>query len=164
MSTSHIVNIRDVEFTKWGNGGRFEARLGAIGQRIGAKKLGYKIVVLPPGKCGWPAHFHHVNEEMFFILDGTGSLRYGAERLPLKAGDVICCPAGTRIPHQITNDSDGELRYLAVSTMQLPEIAEYPDSGKFGVVQGPPGAGRGQWTFSFFGRPDSAADYWDGEQ
>jgi uncharacterized cupin superfamily protein len=164
MSTSHILNIKDVEFSKWGHGERFEAQLGAIGPRVGAKKLGYKLVVLPPGKCGWPAHFHHVNEEMFFIIEGTGSLRYGAERHPLKPGDVVCCPAGAGVPHQISNNSDGELRYLAVSTMDLPEVVEYPDSGKFGVVHGPPGALRGQWSFSFFGRGSSATDYWDGEK
>lgn len=164
MSTSHILNLKDVEFTKWGHGDRFEARLGTVGARIGAKRLGYKVVVLPPGKCGWPAHFHHVNEEMFFILEGKGIMRIGAERLPLKAGDFVCCPAGTGNAHQISNDSAEELRYLALSTMDWPEIVEYPDSTKFGAVMRKPGAPPDKPEFAFFGRKSSATDYWDGEK
>lgn len=164
MSTSPILNIREIEFTKWGRGGRFEAQLGTIGARIGARKLGYRLVVLAPGKCGWPAHAHHVNEEMFFILEGSGILRIGAERLPLRAGDFICCPPGPDMPHQIQNDSGGELRYLAVSTMESPEVVDYPDSGKFGVVVRKPGAAADKPDFAFWGRRSSATDYWDGEE
>jgi len=164
MNSLHVLNIRDVEFTKWGHGERFEAQLGTVGARIGAKKLGYRLVVLPPGKCGWPAHFHHVNEEMFFILEGRGIIRVGAERLPLKAGDFVCCPAGTGNAHQIANDSNEDLRYLAVSTMESPEVVEYPDSGKFGVVVRKPGAATDKPDFAFWGRKSSATDYWDGEK
>ena len=163
MTTLQMLNLKDVEFTKWGHGDRFEARLGTIGGRIGAKKLGYRIVVLPPGKSGWPAHVHHVNEEMFFILDGKGIIRLGTERLPLKAGDFVCCPAGGNA-HQISNDSAEELRYLAVSTMESPEVVEYPDSGKFGVVVRKPGAPPDKPDFAFLGRKSSATDYWDGEK
>jgi hypothetical protein len=57
-----------------------------------------------------------------------------------------------------------ELRYLAVSTQRAPEIWEYPDSGKFGVIaeySSPGGVQSAQ--FQHFGRVDESVGYWDGE-
>jgi len=68
---------------------------------------------------------------MFFIVAGSGTLRYGAETRKIRAGDVICCPTGgPETAHQIINDSDAELRYLSISTKVQPEVCEYPDSKK----------------------------------
>ncbi len=51
-----------------------------------------------------------------------------------------------------------------MSTLLYPEVAEYPDSGKFGVyarvIGSPAGAPR---EFRFVGRESSAVGYWDGE-
>ena len=68
------------------------------------------------------------------------------------------------IAHQMINTGTLELKYLAISTMLSPEIAEYPDSGKFGVLAeysaGPDGQPRG---FRFVGRDTLSLDYWDRE-
>lgn len=163
MDRGPILNVQDVEYGGWGNGGGFEAQLGAVASRLGARKLGYRVVVLPPGKKAWPFHLHHVNEEMFFIIEGAGSLRFGDQRYSLRAGDVICCPAGG-MAHQIVNTSEHDLKYLAVSTMEPAEVAEYPDSGKFAAMAGrPPGGDRSQAAFWAVGRREAAVDYWDGE-
>ena len=53
---------------------QFVAKLGRIGAMIGASKLGCQLHVVPPGKKAYPRHAHHVNEEMFFVLSGEGSL------------------------------------------------------------------------------------------
>jgi hypothetical protein len=42
-----------------------------------------------------------------------------------------------------------------VSTMELPEIADYPDSNKFGVMSAE--------GFRFLGRVHQSLNYWDGE-
>ena len=163
MDKSPILNIQDVEYTDWGKGGAFEAKLGAVASRLGAKKLGYRVVVLPPSKKAWPFHLHHVNEEMFFILEGDGALRFGDQRHSIKAGDVICCPPGPGTAHQIVNTSDSELKYLAVSTMEQAEVAEYPDSGKFAAMAAAaPGGDRSRRIF-WVARKDAVVDYWDGE-
>ncbi|HQT70470.1 MAG TPA: cupin domain-containing protein [Thiobacillus sp.] len=163
MATHTILNLKDVALSEWGDGKHFSAQLGAIGQRIGAQKLGYRLVVLPPGKSGWPFHFHHVNEEMFFILEGIGTLRHGENEHPVQPGDVICAAPGGAA-HQLRTTSGGELRYLAVSTMEAPDVFEYPDSGKLGVFVGSaPGGDANKRTLSFFGHLSSAVDYWDGE-
>jgi len=92
---------------------------------------------------------------MFFIVKGTGTLRYGAETRRIRAGDVICCPTGgPETAHQIVNDSDGELAYLSISTMMPAEVCEYPDSKKIGAF----GGGLRHMTHT-----EDSLDYWVGE-
>lgn len=168
-----IVNIADVElqprpsaFAPSGSAAeRFDARMGAIGTRIGAQQLGYNLTVVPPGKRAFPFHNHRVNEEMVFVLQGAGEIRMGDDVYPIRAGDVIALPAGGKeTAHQIINSSGEELRYLAVSTRLTPEIAEYPDSGKFGVLaELPAGADGKPQRFVFVGCESESLDYWEGE-
>jgi uncharacterized cupin superfamily protein len=117
---------------------------------------------VPPGKKAWPYHLHHANEELFVILDGSGTLRHDDERYPIKAGDVISTGTGKGTAHQIVNTSDAELRYLAISTMIHPDIAEYPDSGKRAMVAGSP-PGRRPYALFEVVPEDSGVDYWEGE-
>jgi len=164
--TRPVINIDELEYMEIAHGDRFQARLGAISPRIGAQKLGYNLTVLPPGKRAFPRHNHHVNEEMFFILDGAGELRVGEESWPLRAGDVIACPpGGPETAHQIANTSESEdLRFLAVSSSMSPEIVDYPDSGKFGVREVTGRDENGMPSgFRFVGRIEDERDYWEGE-
>jgi uncharacterized cupin superfamily protein len=144
---------------------RFDARLGQIGTRLGAQKLGYNLTAVPPGKAAFPFHCHRVNEEMFFVLQGSGEVRIGQERHALRAGDIIACPpGGPEAAHQIVNTGDEELRYLAVSSKLYPEVCEYPDSGKFGVLaEYPPGPDGQPQGFRFIGRAGEQVGYWEGE-
>lgn len=168
-----IVNIADVELQprptafappesmndRYGG-----VRMGMIGRHIGAQKLGYNVTAVPPGKRAFPFHSHRINEEMFFVLEGTGEMRIGQTIYPIRAGDVIACPpGGAELAHQIVNTGTVELKYLAVSTKVTPEIAEYPDSGKFGVLAEFPGAPAERPTFlRFVSREDASLDYWEG--
>ena len=142
---------------------RFDARFGRIGERIGARQLGYNLTILPPGKCAFPHHNHRVNEEMFFILEGEGELRFGGKTHAIRAGDVIACPAGgPDVAHQIANTGKDDMRFLSVSTMQYPEICDYPDSGKFGVTMHPRHPDPAM-AFRHMDRLGTGLDYWDGE-
>lgn len=144
---------------------RFDARMGMIAPLIGAQKLGYNLTAVPPGKRAFPFHNHRVNEEMFLVLEGTGEVRIGSESYPLRPLDIVACPpGGPEAAHQIVNTGDGELKYLAVSTKLSPEIAEYPDSGKFGVLaELPPDESGKPQRFVFVGREGDSRDYWEGE-
>ena len=144
---------------------RFDAKMGFIAPRIGAQKLGYNITAVPPGKSAFPFHNHRVNEEMLFVLAGTGEIRIGKTTYPLRSGDVVALPpGGPETAHRVTNSGTEELRYLAVSTKLSPEIAEYPDSGKFGILaELPPDADGKPQRFIFVGRQDQSVGYWEDE-
>lgn len=175
--TRPIFNVADVtEFREVGHKGQaigatrpdqsYEARLGAISTEIGAQKLGYNLTVVPPGKRAFPRHSHRVNEEMFFVIEGEGELIIGAERHPLKRGDVIACPpGGPETAHQIRNTSaSAELKYLAISTRLSPEVVDYPDSNKTGVyAEFPPGSDGKPQGARFLTRTGASLDYWEGE-
>jgi uncharacterized cupin superfamily protein len=150
-----VVNLDELALEHGSHGERFEWRTARIGRLLGASALGYSLDVLPPGKTGCPFHSHRANEEMFFIIEGTGMLRYGEETRRLRAGDIICCPTGgPETAHHIVNDSDADLRYLSVSTMVFPEVCEYPDSGKVMAYEG---------KFRHITSAADHVDYWKGE-
>jgi uncharacterized cupin superfamily protein len=167
-----IINMAEIELpprpaayaAPGGAAERFDGRNGSVGTRIGAQKLGYNITAVPPGRRAFPFHNHRVNEEMFFILEGEGEVRIGDECHALRKGDFVACPpGGPETAHQIINTGTTELKYLAVSTMQYPEICDYPDSGKFLVAELPRNADGTLGGFRHIGRTTSAVDYWDGE-
>jgi uncharacterized cupin superfamily protein len=143
---------------------RFACKMAPVGPRIGAQLLGYNITAVPPGMRAFPRHNHHANEEMFFILSGSGELRIGDERFTLRAGDFIANPpGGPETAHQIINTGSEELRYLAVSTLHSPEIVEYPDSGKFGVILRKKLPDGTQRVLRHIDREGTGLDYWEGE-
>lgn len=160
-----FVNIDELDYSmQQQHGDKFEAQFAPIATLIGAQKLGYRMTVVPPGKRAYPYHAHLVNEEMFFILEGEGQLRHSDETWIVKAGDIICCPVGREHPHEITNTGDSDLKYLAVSTMEEPEVGFYPDSNKFGVFAGKaPGHLHKDYDFRIIAKEGVGIDYWEDE-
>ena len=165
-----IVNLAEAAFDPEDDLDRtapegYAARFAAIGERLGARMLGCSLVETASGCRASPLHNHRCNEEMFLILEGEGTIRIGAERHPVRAGDIIACPpGGPESAHQIENTSNRPLRYLAVSTMVEPDVIDYPDSGKF-LVKGwlPAGDDGRSERFRFIGRKEANLHYWDGE-
>lgn len=147
------------------HGDRFEARIFPLSSLLGAQRLGYNLTVVPPGKRAFPFHNHHANEELFFVIEGQGMLRYGDAEVPVRVGDVIACPpGGPETAHQLLNTGESPLRYLAISTAIDTDIFQYPDSGKFGAVGGrKPGQRPLDAPFAGFWSEDGRKEYWDGE-
>jgi uncharacterized cupin superfamily protein len=126
-----LINVDDITEFKGHEHGIFKAKYADVGGKIGARQLGYNITIIPSGKKSWPFHNHHVSEEMFLILEGTGLIRHGDNKFPIKKNDIIACPTGDRsVAHQIINDGKTDLKYLALSTKKPYDICEYPDSDK----------------------------------
>ena len=163
--TKPFVNLDEVQFDDIEENGYYTSKRALLSAKIGARKLGYNLTELPPGKAQCPFHSHREEEEMFLILEGEGELRFGEQRFKLRRHDVIACPTGgAEVAHQIINTGPTELRYLAVSTTIDTDIFQYPDSGKFGAVGGRK-AGRpaAEATFGKFTMDDAGLDYWHGE-
>ena len=162
----HIRNIYELKIAgERSQGSRFASGHTPIAPELGATKLGYNLTEIPPGKTAFPYHFHYVNEEMFLVLEGSGKIRMPDGTHPLKPGDLVCCPPGPDGAHQIVNDGAVPLKYLALSTIQDPEVVEYPDSVKYGVTVGrKPGAAPQDSTFRVLAFKKDAVDYWSGEE
>lgn len=84
----------------------------------------------PPGRIGCPFHYHMLDDEVFYVLSGSGVLRYGDQIIPIGPGDCISCPAGTRNGHQIANTGTEDLVYLGIGRNSPNEVCAYPDSNK----------------------------------
>jgi len=154
-----VVNIDELDLETFEKGAKYASRYKRIGPLVGAKDLGYSYDIVPPGKTSCPFHSHRGEEEMFFIVRGTGMLRYGRETRKIRAGDVICCPVGgPDTAHQIVNDSEGDLAYLSISTMMPAEVCEYPDSKKIGAF-----GGEGDSRLRHMTEATAAVDYWKDE-
>ncbi len=155
-----FMNLDEVEFDDVEENGRFTSSRAQISDRIGARQLGYNLTVVPPGKTQCPLHSHHGEEEMFFILEGEGELRFGDQRHAIRAHDVIACPTGgPDVAHQIINTGTKTMRYLAVSTRCDLDACEYPDSGKVLVVARRDGTSGLRKLF----RAETTVDYYDRE-
>jgi uncharacterized cupin superfamily protein len=155
-----ILNLADVEFDDVEENGFYTSRRAMFSAALGAKKLGYNLTELPPGKAQCPFHSHREEEEMFLVLEGEGELRFGAQRFALRKHDVIACPTGgAEVAHQIINTGATPLRYLSLSTQSETEVCEYPDSNKVGIWSSAPGTPVLRKMFM----GDATVDYYEGE-
>jgi uncharacterized cupin superfamily protein len=156
-----ILNLADLKLNWLERGSRFKVGLGEINEAIGVHEVGATLHVVPAGKTAWPFHRHHGADELFVVLAGTGTLRFGEERLPIKAGDCIGCPAGGEA-HQIINTSDDELRYIAFANHTRAEVIDYPDSGRIAVDIAHGNDRQPMSIYSVAGKL-TPFDYWEGE-
>jgi len=162
MTDSPIVNIDDVPLMDRQHGEKFAVKWGRVGPLVGTSTLGCAVHVVPPGKRAFPLHRHHVADEMFFILSGAGEYRLGEKTFALRSGDFVGAPAGGEA-HQIVNTGQGDLTYLAFSTVGSVDVVDYPESGKIAVAAGVKNADFKSATYVGLGRLQRA-DYYDGEE
>ncbi len=124
------------------------ARGSRLGSRIGAEQLGATLYELDSGGQAAPYHLHHANEELLIVLTGELELRTPEGKRLLGRGEVVGFPAGPGGAHRLRNVSREPARYLLVSTMRFPEVAEQLDTGTILPMKAP---GDG-WAF-----PEGAA-------
>jgi uncharacterized cupin superfamily protein len=91
--------------------------------------LGASVYELAPEN--WtPFHFHHASEELLVVLRGRPTLETPEGRRQLAEGDVVHFPVGPAGAHGLSNESAEPVRYVMVSTLKSPEVAEYPHLGQ----------------------------------
>jgi uncharacterized cupin superfamily protein len=156
-----VINIADVPLVERGSAHKFAVKWARVGPLLGLEGLGCAVHVVPPGKRAFPFHRHHVMDELFFIISGSGEYRFGDETSPLRAGDLVGAPAGGKA-HQIINTGAEDLRYLGISSMSSVDVVEYPDSKKVAMAAGVKNADFKTATYVGMGRV-VPADYYDGE-
>jgi uncharacterized cupin superfamily protein len=102
---------------------------------------------------------------MLFVLAGRPTLRtLDGDPRELSPGDVIACPAGPRGAHRIDNRSTEPIRFMVISTMNAPEVNDYPDSNKTWVRTYPPGGEPSGDEYELVLSKDAQVHYLDGER
>ncbi|MCK6370633.1 MAG: cupin domain-containing protein [Gammaproteobacteria bacterium] len=157
----NVVNIAEIEARGFTRGSRFALQTRPLGRATGARAIGCSLYEVPPGRAAFPNHYHCANEESIYVLEGTGTLQVGQERIDVGAGDYATFPTGPEHTHQLINTGNAPLRYLCFSTMLPTEVVGYPDSKKVGAF-GSPGGGQPQWLRVMV-REGTLLDYYDGE-
>lgn len=160
--TNPVISLGGLKLDQWEQGTLYKSADTSFGALLGLRGLGISYNEVPPGKSSCPFHNHHVEDELFVVLEGEGTYRFGEAHLPFKAGDVLGAPAGGKdTAHQIINTGSVPLKYLGVANNAATEVCEYPDSGKFQVTSRPAGAAK---RLRHCGREgQNHLDYWDGE-
>ena len=156
-----IINIDEVPLADRGNGKQFVVKHARVAPMLGLQALGCSVHIVPPGKKAFPFHRHHVMDELFYIVSGSGHYRYGEETMPVRAGDIVGAPAGTKA-HQLINTGSEDLRYLGISSGGNVDIVDYPDSKKVAMAAGVKNADFKTATYAAVGRINTT-DYFDGE-
>jgi uncharacterized cupin superfamily protein len=105
------------------------AEVRALGRAGGAMTAGLNHVTLEPGAAGAPLHCHALEEELFVVLDGAGTLVLGERPHPLAAGDVVARRPSTGVAHQLRAGDEG-LTYLAYGTREPGDSVYYPERGQ----------------------------------
>jgi Uncharacterized conserved protein, contains double-stranded beta-helix domain len=157
-----VVHKADIEWSELEDE-ETKFRRKQLGEATDGRLLGCSLYEIPPGRKSWPYHYHTANEEAIYVLSGTGTLRHDGEHHELTAGTYVSLPANKAGGHRVLNNSDGTLRYLAVSTMTEPDLTVYPDSEKFGVYVGSPPGGRDGRSLEGYYNIDDEVDYWERE-
>ncbi|MBA3273193.1 MAG: cupin domain-containing protein [Chthoniobacterales bacterium] len=93
-------------------------------ERTGSEKIGARLWRLPPQSAN-TLHKHLRAEEFYFVLEGIGRMRVGAETLTVpRYGGVLVRPERLR---QVFNDTDAEVLWLIIGA---PEELEFLQGSK----------------------------------
>mgnify|MGYP000389169292 CR=1 FL=1 len=158
-----VIRLSDLTLEPFEHGERFRSMDAGLSERMALTQLGAGYCEVPPGKTGCPFHVHHVEDELFVVLSGSGEYRFGEAVHPVAAGDVLGAPrGGPEYAHQLINTGTETLRYLAISSKAVTDVCEYPDSDKFQIMSRRNAAGES--SFRYVGRAHTHLDYFDGEE
>lgn len=149
------INVDDLQFKKYKGDGKYGVDDAEVGLLIGARKLGYRVADIPPGRAFCPLHWHVEEEEFFYVISGTPSIRMPRGTIACKPGDFIAFPTGERGAHQLLNESSEVARVLLVGANAWHESCFYPDSRKVLVDV--------RHEVDVLVRSEPQLDYFDGE-
>ncbi len=126
-------NLHRAALSAGGDASGCGARYAEIGSAIGGEHLGGTLFELAPGQHARPYHWEAGQEEWLWVLQGTPSVRTPDGERQLRAGDMVCFPAGTAGAHEVTNAGTQSARIVMLSDRALPNAIVFPDSDEFAV-------------------------------
>lgn len=126
--------VKDPSFSKFvsegdGHMNRFITPL------LGSTKAFVRIYEIPPDGTYARMHSHTAREEMYLVLKGRGTVRYGYGSREISEGDLISKPLGPDVSTQLLADKGVQLRILDIEiwqdvTRMSKDLVHYPDHGE----------------------------------
>lgn len=85
----------------------------SLGDQVGLTKTAIHKTTLAPHMLSTVEHFHDVDDEWFYILEGSGTLLLAGEGTdtPVTAGDFVGFSSTSRCPHSFRANEEG-MEYL----------------------------------------------------
>lgn len=99
----------------------------ALGEPFGLTCFGVNLVRLPPGCWSSQRHWHTLEDELVYLLEGELVLVTDAGEQRLTAGMVAGFLAGERNGHHMINRSGRDALYLEIGARLAEDEADYPD-------------------------------------
>jgi uncharacterized cupin superfamily protein len=125
--------VEDVAWDEYSHGERFGTRYRQLGEFGGGKNVGVCMEELAPGKQACPNHYHHLEEEQLYLMEGSLTLRLGDKSYVMQAGSYVVFPAGQQAGHSIFNHTEQPCRYLLIGERNKHDVIVYPDSNRVSV-------------------------------
>ena len=94
---------------------------------FGLSNFGVNLTHLEPGAASALFHWHQLQDEFVFVLEGRATVIFGDEQFHLSPGECMGFKAGTGIAHQVVNRSDALVTYIEIGDRSPGESGGYPN-------------------------------------
>ena len=110
----------------------------ALGEQFGLTQFGFNFETLEPGGQSSLRHWHTLEDEFVYMLEGEVVLRLNDGEFPLRPGMCIGFKAGEPNAHHLINRSTQRARYIVVGSRVPGDLGHYPDDDVawFGTEKG----------------------------
>jgi uncharacterized cupin superfamily protein len=112
-----------------------------LGDYFDLTNFGVNLTTLGPGAISALKHYHRLQDEFIYVLEGTPTLVLGEEELLLGPGDCYGFRAGVELGHQLINKSNAGVTYLEIGDRTPGDSVQYPDDDLLAQEQD------GKWVF-----------------
>jgi uncharacterized cupin superfamily protein len=98
-----------------------------LGDVVGLTQFGVNLTTLKPGAASALRHWHEVEDEFVFVVEGEITLVEDDGETLLKPGDAAGFKGGVANGHHLVNKSNRDAVYLEIGTRAPADHAHYPD-------------------------------------
>ncbi|HEY2862932.1 MAG TPA: cupin domain-containing protein [Casimicrobiaceae bacterium] len=129
---THVVAREVAAESSGGYPEPFQSRTGIahwrrLGDAFGLTRFGFNLETLQPGAQSALRHWHTLNDELVYVLDGEVTLVTDAGETRMTAGMCVGFKAGVRNGHHFINRSDRPADYLLIGSRVPGDRGFYPD-------------------------------------
>jgi len=98
-----------------------------LSDAFGLEDYGVNLVTLPPGVWSSQRHWHSLEDEFLYVLEGRPTLITDEGETPLAPGMCAGFKGGSGNGHHLVNNGDAPAVFLVVGSRKLDDDVDYPD-------------------------------------